>query len=190
MTATSSTISADLASLDAHLASLQEQADSLALAVVDGDQEATGEIARLLAEIGRVQSERPILARAQGMALRREAGAAEEADAATRAGHMNDAREIATRIVSAGQRADVMIASFVALMAEIDADEKAAHRSLRAAGEPLSVGQHGRHGIVAIFAERMSAAASFKIGRLSDQRPLMDTLSAAWDDLAMENEND
>jgi hypothetical protein len=186
---TAADLGADLSALDRYLERLHEQANALSLSAVENEGNARKELSDLMADIARTQTERKVLYRAHVQAVARDADAQRATDAATRAGHLNDGREIAARIVFAGERADALIASFVTLMAEIDADEKAAHRSLRAAGEPLSVGQYGRHGIAAIFAERMSAAASFKIGRLSDQRPLLDTLSAAWGHLAMEKEN-
>ena len=190
MSATSSTISADLAVLDAHLASLQEQADGLALAAVDGDQQAGGEIARLLAEIDRVKAERPILERAQAMALRREAHAGHEADAVARAGHMAEASRHADRLLELARGIDAAQATMLPMLSELAATERAIWTSLRMAGASPTGMIVGQRDLAGLAMQRLTLAAQGRTMFASDQRGVEEIAKVAWSDLIMENDND
>lgn len=188
MTATSHSISTDLAALDGHLALLQEQADSLALAAVDGDQQAGGEIARLLAEIDRVKAERPILERAQAMALRREAHAGHEADAVARAGHMADASRNAARLLELARGIDAAQAAMLPMLSELAATERAIWTSLRMAGASPTGMIVGQRDLAGLAMQKLTLAAQGKAMFMSDRRGVEEVAETAWADI-IEKEN-
>lgn len=190
MTATSSTITHDLAALDGHIQGLQARADGIALAAVSGDEDARKQLASLLREIDQVKAERPILEMAREQALLRESEAGRAVNAADRQRNLAAARDNATRLLDLGKQADDAIAAFCACMEAMDAAERGTRSALRAAGEPIDPSRSGCHQIAAIARERMEAASTGKLYRLHDKRSVTEIISSAWADvIEMEDED-
>lgn len=133
---TSSTqISEQIAAIDRAVAGLQEQIAARALDAVDGVDGAGSEVVRLRAEIAGMQADREILSTARAAAVQREAAARSEADTATRAAHLAQARESAAKLLAVAGRIDAILADYQSAIADLTALEASVRTSMRLAGE-------------------------------------------------------
>jgi hypothetical protein len=144
---TSIEIGARINAVRANIASLERQAANLALEAVGGNQEAATSIVDIRRDIDRARAELDTLRAAHRTAIEIESDERELERGARRAEHMEIARQRATDLLDAAERADAALATFKRAIGDIRANEPALWRALRAAEERVSDAIVGRVGL-------------------------------------------
>lgn len=175
----STSISEQIADLDATVAGLSAEADDLALPAVGGDKEAIARLSELRAKIGQASADRIVLFKAQKAAERGEAKAVSEADQAARAAHMEAARDRIGHILDAARRADELVSELRAVLVDIDETETTIARELRASGLRDLGPVVGRRGLADVVVGNVQGVTD-GTDKFRRQRTAFDVATAAW----------
>lgn len=175
----STSISEQIANLDATVASLSAEADDLALPAVGGDKEAVARLSELRAKIGQASADRIVLSKARNAAERDEAKAISEADRAARAAHMKAARDRIAHILDCARRADDLVSELRTVLVDIDQTEIIISRELRASGLSDLGARVGRRGLADVVVGNVQGVTD-GTDKFRRQRTAFDVATAAW----------
>jgi hypothetical protein len=183
---TSDEIGARIDAVNVNIGRLERQAANLALEAVGGNQEAALSIVDIRRDIDRARVELDTLRAAHRTAVAIEADERELKRGARRAEHMEIARQRATDLLDAAERADAALATFKQAIADIRENEPALWQALRAAEKRVSTAIVGRIGL---DQEAFGFVREFLDGR--DRNPKMswqchtvaERARSAWGDL-------
>jgi hypothetical protein len=149
-------INAAIKAIDETLALLDDESTQQSLAAVRGSASADGRLFEISQQVAREKMKRAALVDELAAIAAREIAADDEARAAERALHLEQAREHAARLISIASRADKIIADFKAIIGELGVAELATWNSLRAAEASVSDIVVGRRGVVGHATDRMN----------------------------------
>lgn len=175
-------IEAQIADARDRLATLDGEAQELAMPTVSGDQDAAAALARINAQVRQVTGDVAVLDRARLTAVEQQRKASEAEVTAYHLRHFEIARDHAAAIVKLASRADDLVAQFKAVFAEMSATEREIWKSLREASAPPSDAVVGRKNL-GQFAIASLTAFTTGIDRYGQTRAVADVAANAWADL-------
>jgi DNA repair exonuclease SbcCD ATPase subunit len=161
------------------LASLDREAQDLAMPTVSGDHDAAASLARINSEVRQVTADVAVLERARLRAAQQQRKASEAEVAAYRARALEIAQDRAAAIVKLAARIDELTAEFRTVFTEMSTTERAIWTALREASAPPSDAVVGRKSL-GQFA--IAALTAFTTGadRFGQVRPVADVAATAW----------
>lgn len=164
------------------LATLDSEAQALAMPAVSGDPDAAASLARINSEVRQVTADVAVLERARLTAAQQQREAEEAKDAAYRARHLEIAQDHAAVIVKLAARADELVAEFKVVFADMSATEREIWKALREASAPPHEAVVGRKNL-GHFAIASLTAFTTGTDRFGQTRAVADIAANAWADL-------
>lgn len=176
-------IETQIAEARERLASLDREAQDLAMPTVSGDQDAAASLAGINVQVQQITADIAVLERARLTAARQQREACEASAAADRARNLQIARVDAAKIIALAGQADQLIAAFDAVIADLETVEQHLWRALAQAAAQPSDAIVGRRGIGTIALARMCEVTDRRNKQIRQQRPVAAVASLAWKDL-------
>jgi DNA-binding LytR/AlgR family response regulator len=161
------------------LAVLDQEAQSLALPAVEGDEAAAASLARINSEIRQITADVAVLDRARITVAQQQRKASEAEVTAYHLRHFEIAQDHAAVLVKLASRADELVAEFKAVFADMSATEREIWKALHEASAPPSDAVVGRKSL-GQFA--IAALTAFTTGadRFGQTRAVADIAATAW----------
>lgn len=161
------------------LAVLDQEAQSLALPAVEGDEDAAASLGRTNAQSSQIIRDLAVLDRARVSAAQQQRDADEASKAAYRARHLEIAQDRAAAIVRLGSRADELVAELKVVFADMSATEKQIWGALHSASEPPQGAVVGRKGLVDFVIASLTAFTN-GTDRFGQTRSVASVAEVAW----------